>query len=97
MSDGEQTERVAQQIIGEVTREFPAVSMTLDFDTPRGEHEDAIIWIAPATEDREEINEIWGYAIKLVQDAYQDEDVYLVARMKGVCVIDRERPSDADF
>src|SRR2546423_4033645 len=97
MSDREQTDRVARQIIAEVTREFPAAGMTLDFDTPRGEHEDAIVWITPGTEDREEINEIWGYTIKLVQDAYQDEDVYLVAKMKGVGVIDRERPSDADF
>ena len=29
--------------------------------------------------------------------AYNDEDVYIVARMKGVGVIDRERSADADF
>lgn len=97
MATREDTERVARRIIDAVTREFPGVTLHLDFDTPRDDHEDAHLWITPGTGDREEINEIWGYVIKLVQDAYNDEDVYLVARMKGAGIIDRERPSDADF
>jgi hypothetical protein len=97
MATREDTERVAKRIIDAVTREFPGVSLQLDFDTPRDVHEDARLWITPGTDDREEINEIWGYAIKLVQDAYNNEDVYVVARMKGAGTIDRERPSDADF
>jgi hypothetical protein len=97
MADRETTERVARTLITAVQREFPGVTISLDFDTERDDYEDAFLWIVPATEDRDEINEIWGYAIKLVQDAYNDEDVFLVARMKGVGVIDRERPSDADF
>jgi hypothetical protein len=97
MADKETTERVAKTVIEAVQREFPGVDITLDFETDRGDHEDAFLWISAGTDDREEINEIWGYAIRLVQDAYNDEDVYLVARMKGVGVIDRERPPDADF
>ena len=97
MATREETERRVEEIIDAVTREFPGASISLDFDTPRGEHEDAFLWITPGTDDREEINEIWGYAIKLVQDAYQEDDVYLVARMRGVGVIDRDRPADADF
>jgi hypothetical protein len=97
MADRENTERVAAQIIEAVTREFPSVAVMLDFETERDDQEDAFLWITPGTDDREDINDIWGYAIKLVQDAYNDEDVYLVARMKGVGVIDRERSQDADF
>lgn len=97
MATREDTERVAAGIIDAVTREFPGVTLQLDFDSPRDDHEDARLWITADTDDREEINEIWGYVIKLVQDAYNDEDVYLVARMKGAGIIDRERPSDADF
>ena len=97
MATREDTERVAGRIIRAVTREFPGVTLMLDFESPRDDHEDARLWISPGTDDREEINEIWGYAIRLVQDAYNDYDVYLVARMKGAGIIDRERPSDADF
>ena len=97
MADRDTTQRVALGVIEAVRREFPGVSVTLDFEQERGDHEDAFLWITANTEDREEINEIWGYAIKLVQDAYNDEDVYLVARMKGVGVIDRKRSMDADF
>lgn len=97
MANREDTERVARGIVEDLTREFPGVEARLDFDSPRGDHEDARLWIAPGTDDREEINEIWGYAIKLVQDAYQAEDVYLVARMKGAGIIDRERPGDQAF
>ncbi len=97
MSDRAATELVANEIINAVNREFPGVGITLDFDAPRDDHEDAFLWITAGTDDREEINEIWGYAIKLVQDAYQNDDVFLVARMKGVGVIDRKRSADADF
>ncbi len=97
MATREDTERIAAKIIDAVSHEFPGVALALDFDTPRDDHEDAHLWISPGTDDREEINEIWGYAIKLVQDAYNGEDVYLVARMKGAGVIDRERPADQAF
>jgi hypothetical protein len=97
MATREEAERVAGRIIDAVVREFPGVSLQLDFDSPRDDHEDARLWITPGTDDREEINEIWGYAIRLVQDAYNEEDVYLVARMKGAGIIDRERPSDQAF
>ena len=97
MADSERARHVAEAIIDAVTREFPGVSITLDFETERDDREDAFLWIAAGTDDREEINEIWGYTIKLVQDAYSDDDVYLVARMKGVGVIDRKRSVDADF
>jgi len=97
MADAKTTERAARSIIDAVTREFAGVSIVLDFETERDDHEDGFLWISPGTDDREEINEIWGYAIKLVQDAYNSEDVFLVARMKGVGVIDRKRSLDADF
>ena len=97
MATRAETEHTARRIIDAVTREFPGVSISLDFDTPRDDHEDAHLWITANTDDTEEINEIWGYAINLVQDAYNEADVYLVARMKGAGIIDRDRPSDADF
>jgi hypothetical protein len=97
MANRETTARVAEAVISALTREFPNVAVFLDFETERDDHEDAYVWIAAGAADQEEIAEIWGYAIKLVQDAYNDNDVYLVARMKGVGVIDRERPRNADF
>jgi hypothetical protein len=97
MADRETSERAARRIIEELTREFPGVEAELDFETEREEHEDAFLWISAGAKDEEEIKEIWGYAIKLVQDAYANEDVYLVARMKGAGVIDRDRPPDQDF
>jgi len=91
-----EVERVAREVMATVSREFPGVSLELDFDTPRDDHEDAYLWISAGTEDREEINEIWGFAIKFVQDAFDQQDVYLVARMKGVGVIDRDRSGDKE-
>ena len=92
-----QVERVAGEIIASVSREFPGASVDLDFETARDDHEDAYLWISPGTDDREEINDMCGYAIKLVQDAFQNDDVYLMARMRGVGIIGRRRPADADF
>jgi hypothetical protein len=97
MADRHQAERVAHEIIDAVSREFPGASLDLDFETARADHEDALLWITPGTEDRDDINEMWGYAIKLVQDAFRNDDVYLRARMRGVGIIDRERPADAGF
>jgi hypothetical protein len=97
MANRETTQRVAAEIVAAVEAEFKGTSVSIDFETETDEHEDAFLWITPNTGDREEIKEIWGYAIKLVQDAYAEEDVYLVARMKGVGVIDRKRSLDADF
>ncbi len=96
MAEREDVERVAQRIIEGTSREFPGISLRLDFQTPRDDHEDAYLWITPGTDDREEINDIWGFVIKLVQDAYREHDIYLVARMRGVGTIVRDRPSDAD-
>ncbi|MEX0801238.1 MAG: hypothetical protein WD379_08475 [Dehalococcoidia bacterium] len=96
MADRADVERVAARIIEAVSREFPGVTLALDFGTPTDDHEDAYLWIDAPTTEREEVNEIWGYAIKLVQDAFSDEDVYLVARMRGAGIIDRERTGDKE-
>ncbi len=96
MAEHQDVERVAQGIIEDVSREFSGVSLRLDFETPRDDHEDAYLWITPETDDREEINDIWGFVRHMVQDAYKEKDIYLVARMRGVGTIVRERPSDAD-
>src|SRR3990172_2036802 len=97
MADRHEAERVAQEVIDAVSREFGGASLDLDFETARADHEDAVLCTTPGTEDRDEINEMWGYAIKLVQDAFRNDDVYLWARMRGAGIIDRERPADADF
>ncbi len=89
-------ERVARGIIEDASREFPGVSLRLDFETPRDDHEDAYLWITAGTDDREEINDIWGFVIQMVQVSYREDDIYLVARMRGVGTIVRDRPSDAD-
>ena len=96
MAERQDVERVARGIIEDASREFPGVSLRLDFETPRDDHEDAYLWITPGTDDREEINDIWGFVIQMVQDAYREDDIYLVARMRGVGTIVRDRPSDAD-
>ncbi len=96
MAERQDVERVARGIIEDASREFPGVSLRLDFETPRDDHEDAYLWITPETDDREEINDIWGFVIQMVQDAYQEHDIDLVARMRGVGTIVRDRPSDAD-
>ncbi len=79
MAERQDVERVARGIIEDATREFPGIFLRLDFETPRDDHEDAYLWITPGTEDREEINDIWGFVIQLVQDAYQGHDIYLGA------------------
>ena len=96
MAEHQDVERVAQGIIEDVSREFPGVSLRLDFETSRDEHEDAYLWITPGRDDREEINDIWGFVIQMVQDAYREDDIYLVARMRGVGTIVRDRSSDSD-
>ena len=96
MAERRDVERVAQGIIEDATREFSGIFLRLDFETPRDDHEDAYLWITPGTDDREEINDIWGFVIQMVQDAYREDDIYLVARMRGVGTIVRDRPSDAD-
>ena len=60
MVERSEVERVAAEIIAEVSREFPAASLELDFEAPRDDHEDAYLWITPGTGDREEINDLWG-------------------------------------
>jgi hypothetical protein len=96
MADRADVERVAGGIIEAVSREFPGVTVQLDLDAPTDDHEDAYLWIDAPTDDREDINDVWGFAIKLVQDAFDEEDVYLVARMRGAGIIDRERTGDKE-
>ena len=96
VAERQDVEQVAQGIIEGASREFPGVSLHLDFETRRDDHEDAYLWITPGTDDGEEINDIWGFVIQLVQDAYQEHDIYLVARMRGVGTILRDRPPDKD-
>ena len=96
VAERQDVERVAREIIAAASHEFPRVSLHLDFETPRDDHEDAYLWITPGTDDRDEINDIWGFVIQLVQDAYQEQDIYLVARMRGVGSILRERPLDKE-
>ncbi len=96
MAERREVERVARGIIEDATREFSGIFLRLDFETPRDDHGDAYLWITPGTDDREEINDIWGFVIQMVQDAYREDDIYLVARMRGVGTIVRDRPSDAD-
>ncbi len=96
MAERQDVERVARGIIEDAPREFSGIVLRLDFETPRDDHEDAYLWITPGTDDREEINDIWGFVIQMVQDAYREDDIYLVARMRGVGTIVRDRPSDAD-
>jgi hypothetical protein len=79
-----------------VASEFPRAMLELDFETETDEHEDAYLWITPGTDDEDEIKDLWGFAIGLVEDAFEDEDVYLVARMRGVGIIMRDRPEDQE-
>ncbi len=95
MAERQDVEQVAQRIIESASREFSGVSLHLDFETPRDDHEDAYLWITPGTGDREEINDIWAFVIHMVQDAYKEHAISLVARMRGVGTILRDRPSDA--
>jgi len=69
VAERQDVERVARGIIEEASREFPEISLRLDFETPRDDHEDAYLWITPGTADREEINDIWGFVIHMVQDS----------------------------
>ena len=89
--------QVAQAIIRQVQREFPDATLELDWDHLRQEHEDAYLWVSlpQADDDDEEVNDLWGFLIHLVQRAFQEENVYLVARMKGRTII-RDRPGDKE-
>jgi hypothetical protein len=71
VAERQDVEQVAQRIIEGASREFPGISLRLDFETSRDDQEDAYLWITPGTDDREEINDIWGFVIQLVKDAYQ--------------------------
>ena len=96
MAARQTVERVANGIIARVVSEFPRSALEIDFEAKRQEHEDAYLWITPGTDDEDEIKDLWGFTINLVQDAFQSEDVYLVARMRGVSVIVRDRPEDQE-
>ena len=86
---------MAHRIAQAVEREFPGARVDIDLQTPRDEHEDAYLWLEPASQDEEELHETWAYLIKLVQEAYDQEDVYLVARVRGAVIL-RDRPSDKE-
>jgi hypothetical protein len=91
VADRALVEQAANDIIAAVTAEFAGTSFELDFETQRDDYEDAFLWLTPADSDPERVNEVWAYAIKLVQDVYNEKDVYLVARVRGSVVIrDRE-------
>lgn len=95
-AERQDVERVARRDYSGRFQEFSGPSLHLDSDTPRDDHEGAYLWITPGTDDREEINDIWGFVIQLVQDAYQEHDIYLVARRRGVGAILGGRPLDTD-
>ncbi len=93
--EAQQVLEVARRIAEAVQREFPRARLEIDLETPRDEHEDAYLWLDPGTEDEEELHELWAYLIKLVQDAYDRKDVYLVARVRGAVIL-RDRPTDKE-
>jgi hypothetical protein len=95
VAEPELTLEVARRIAEAVQREFPRARVDIDLDTPRDEHEDAYLWLEPGTADEEELHETWAYLIKLVQEAYDEEDVYLVARVRGAVIL-RDRPADKE-
>ncbi|HZP25768.1 MAG TPA: hypothetical protein VFB90_01855 [Dehalococcoidia bacterium] len=95
MADRALVEQAAADIIAAVTAEFPGTTFELDFDTPRDDYEDAFLWLTPDDPDPENLNEVWAYAIKLVQDVYDEKDVYLVARVRGGVII-RERDYESE-
>ena len=96
MADRQSVERVANRVMAAIASEFPRAMLELDFETETQEQEDAYLWITPGTDDEDEIKDLWGFAIGLVEDAFEDEDVYLVARMRGVGIIMRDRPEDQE-
>ena len=96
MAELEAVRRVAAEIIREVQREFPHARLELDSEHPRRQDEDAYLWVSSDSQDDEEVGDLWGYAIGLVKQAYQDHDVYLVARMRHRDVIIREKRYDTE-
>ena len=95
MADRAIVEQVAGDIIAAVVAEFPGTGLELDFETPRDDYEDAFLWLAPTDTEPEVVNEVWAYAIKLVQQAYDEKDVYLVSRVRGAVII-REREYESE-
>jgi hypothetical protein len=96
MADPEAVRAVANAIIAEVEREFPGAKLELDFDRPAQDHEDAYLWVSAAGADDDDVADLWGFVIERVQRAFQDNDVYLVARMRDRAVVVRDRPYDKE-
>jgi len=96
MSEPDEVRALAGEIIEQVEREFTGATLELDFDHPRQEHEDAVLWVTAPDDDDEAWGELWGFVIGLVQEAFQQHDVYLVARPKGRQVVLRERATDKE-
>jgi hypothetical protein len=96
MADAEAVRAVADEIIAEVEREFPDAKLELDFDRPAQDHEDAYLWVSAPGADDEDVSDLWGFVIERVQQAFQDHDVYLVARMRDRVVVVRDRPYDKE-
>lgn len=96
MADPEAIRAAADAIIAEVEREFPNAKLELDFDQPAQDHEDAYLWVDAPDAGDEDVSELWGFVIERVQQAFQDNDIYLVARMRGRAVVMRDRPYDKE-
>lgn len=94
MTERATVERAGYEIMAAVSAEFPDAKLALDFETPRDDYEDAYLWLTSPDTDPEHLNEVWAYTIKLVQAAYETEDVYLTARVRGAIII-RDREADS--
>lgn len=94
MAERATVERAGYEIMAAVRAEFPDVSLTLDFETPRDDYEDAYLWLAVEDKGLDYLNEVWAYTINLVHAAYDTGDVYLVARARGAIII-RDREVDS--
>lgn len=92
MADRETVERVAAAIIRELTSEFPHARCWLDFAVDDGAvFEDAYLYLATSTESEGERQDLWRHVIRACQAAWEEADVFLVARMEGGApILDRE-------
>ena len=71
----------AQEIATAISREFKHTQVKIELR--RGEsEEDGYLWIKTSSQDEEEIADLWRFAIKACEDAWQEHDVFLVARLR---------------
>lgn len=92
MADRETVERVAAAIIRDLTSEFPHARCWLAFDVEEDAvFEDAHLYVATSTESEEERQDLWRHVTRACQAAWEEADVFLVARMEGGApILDRE-------